>query len=76
MTVERSKCTHIVNTGEKWIAVKFEEMMKELFAPKDRAAIRQKATRLAKRHVALRERSRRRIASSRDDENRDEPKRP
>lgn len=35
--------------------VKFGDMMKELFTPKERAAIRQKASRLAKRHMALRE---------------------
>jgi DNA-binding phage protein len=35
--------------------VKFEEIMKELFTSKERAAIRRSATTLAKRHMALRE---------------------
>lgn len=35
--------------------VKFEDMMKELFTPKERAAIRRTAAGIAKRHMALRE---------------------
>lgn len=35
--------------------VKFEEMMKELVTPKERAAIRRSAKRIAKQHLALRE---------------------
>lgn len=35
--------------------VKFEDMLQELFSPKERAAIRRTATALAKRHLALRE---------------------
>ena len=35
--------------------VKFEDMMKELFTPKERAAIRRSASRIARQHMALRE---------------------
>jgi DNA-binding phage protein len=35
--------------------VKFEDMMREIFTPKERAAIRRTASRIAKRHMALRE---------------------
>ncbi|MFI4998723.1 MAG: helix-turn-helix domain-containing protein [Reyranellales bacterium] len=35
--------------------VKFEDMMKELFTPKERAAIRRTGSRVAKHHMALRE---------------------
>jgi hypothetical protein len=35
--------------------VAFEDMMKELFSPKERATIRRTATAVAKRHLALRE---------------------
>ena len=35
--------------------VKFEDMMRELFTPKERAAIRRTANRIAKRHMALKE---------------------
>jgi DNA-binding XRE family transcriptional regulator len=35
--------------------VKFEDMMKELFTPKERAAIKRTAAAIAKRHMALRE---------------------
>lgn len=35
--------------------VKFEDMMRELFSPAERAAIRRTATGIAKRHMALRE---------------------
>jgi DNA-binding phage protein len=35
--------------------VKFEDMMKELFTPKERAAIRRSASRIARHHMALRE---------------------
>ncbi len=35
--------------------VKFEDMMRELFTPKERAAIRRTAARIAQRHMALRE---------------------
>jgi len=35
--------------------VKFEDMMRELFTPKERAAIRRDAAKIAKRHMALRE---------------------
>lgn len=37
------------------MAVKFEDMMRELFSPAERAAIRRTATGIAKRHLALRE---------------------
>jgi transcriptional regulator with XRE-family HTH domain len=37
------------------MTVKFEEMMRELFSPAERAAIRRTATSIAKRHLALRE---------------------
>jgi DNA-binding phage protein len=35
--------------------VKFEDMMQELFTPKERAAIKRTAATIAKRHMALRE---------------------
>lgn len=35
--------------------VKFDDMMQEVFSPKERAAIRRTATTIAKRHLALRE---------------------
>jgi hypothetical protein len=35
--------------------VKFEDMMRELFSPAERAAIRRTASGIAKRHMALRE---------------------
>jgi DNA-binding XRE family transcriptional regulator len=35
--------------------VKFKDMMRELFTPKERAAIRRTAAGIAKRHMALRE---------------------
>lgn len=35
--------------------VKFEDMMRELFSPKERAAIRRTASGIAKHHLALRE---------------------
>ncbi len=35
--------------------VKFEDMMRELFSPAERAAIRRTAAGIAKRHMALRE---------------------
>jgi len=35
--------------------VKFEAMMKELFTPKERAAIRRSARHIAKKHLAPRE---------------------
>ena len=37
------------------MAVKFDDMMRELFSPAERAAIRRTATGIAKRHLALRE---------------------
>jgi DNA-binding XRE family transcriptional regulator len=37
------------------MAVTLEDMMKKLFTPKERAAIRRDAGRIAKRHMALRE---------------------
>ena len=47
--------------------MKFEDMMKELFTPKERAAIRQKARRIAKRYMALRElRKQSRVSPARD----------
>jgi Helix-turn-helix len=35
--------------------VKYKDMMRELFTPKERAAIRRTASGIAKRHMALRE---------------------
>lgn len=35
--------------------IKFEDMMRELFTPKERAAIRRSANRIAKQHMALKE---------------------
>lgn len=35
--------------------VKFEDMMQEVFTPKERAAIRRDAKRIARQHLALRE---------------------
>lgn len=40
---------------EKGMPVKFEDMMREFFSPRERAAIRRAATVIAKRHLALRE---------------------
>jgi hypothetical protein len=37
------------------MSVKFEDMMRELFSPSERAAIRRTAAGIAKRHMALRE---------------------
>ncbi|MCX7364702.1 MAG: helix-turn-helix transcriptional regulator [Alphaproteobacteria bacterium] len=37
------------------MTVKFEDVMRELFTPKERAAIRRDAAAIAKRHMALRE---------------------
>jgi DNA-binding XRE family transcriptional regulator len=37
------------------MAVKFEDMMRELFTSKERASIRRTAANIAKRHMALRE---------------------
>src|SRR6185295_10259752 len=37
------------------MAVKFENMMRELFTSKERAGIRRMAAKIAKRHMALRE---------------------
>ena len=37
------------------MTVKFEDMMRELFSPAERAAIRRTAASIAKRHLALRE---------------------
>ena len=37
------------------MAVKFENMTRELFTPKERAIIRRTAAKIAKRHAALRE---------------------
>lgn len=37
------------------MAVKFEDVMRELFTPKERTAIRRDAATIAKRHMALRE---------------------
>jgi transcriptional regulator with XRE-family HTH domain len=37
------------------MTVKLEDMMKKLFTPKERSAIRRDAARMAKRHMALRE---------------------
>lgn len=51
------------------MSVKLEDMMKKLFTPKERAAIRRDAAGLAKRHMALRElreaRSRTQVAVAR-----------
>jgi DNA-binding XRE family transcriptional regulator len=51
------------------MAVKLEDMMKKLFTPKERAAIRREAGVIAKRHMALRElreaRSRTQVALAR-----------
>ncbi len=37
------------------MTVKFADMMKELFTPKERATIRRSARSIAKQHIALRE---------------------
>ena len=51
------------------MAVKLEDMMKKVFTPKERAAIRREAGAIAKRHMALRElreaRSRTQVAMAR-----------
>jgi DNA-binding XRE family transcriptional regulator len=51
------------------MAVKLEDMMKKVFSPKERAAIRREAGAIAKRHMALRElreaRSRTQVAMAR-----------
>ena len=51
------------------MVVKLEDMMKKVFTPKERAAIRREAGAIAKRHMALRElreaRSRTQVAMAR-----------
>src|SRR5258708_7817024 len=41
--------------GEATMPVKFEDMLRELFSRAERAAIRRRASGIAKRHMALRE---------------------